>query len=344
MSERYTRLFSLPENLGQEGAPVVISAGALLRDNNTGKVIVQLKLRNISEQTIKSVKVKVNAFDTAGDELKGAESFSYMDLAVERNGVFASQTPILLQDKTTRSFSVEILSVVFSNGTVYQPNEGKVAAPVTGETLKTVQKLDEERTLAAKRKKTRIIFFLPLIMDVLAIVFYVLFNSVNPLNGVGVKHLVEVVIWYGGYWSAWLVSFVVPGVCILVHYKCEGKPKWIKAALAFSLTVLLLQILAAFWWKYLWTDYFTISRSEPELFRLIVRVVNGRDILTSESLYRVLQELHLAIKYGYDILVQHAIWHGIYRLIPLLFVGKNLCACIVLFLQVRRKKLRIKKI
>lgn len=86
MSERYTRLFSLPENLGQDGCPVLISAGALLKDNNTGKLLVQLKLRNISEQVIKSVKVKINAYDTAEISLDGIEAFSYLDLAVERDG------------------------------------------------------------------------------------------------------------------------------------------------------------------------------------------------------------------------------------------------------------------
>ena len=33
MSERYARLFSLPEDRYSVGAPVVIAAGALLKDN-----------------------------------------------------------------------------------------------------------------------------------------------------------------------------------------------------------------------------------------------------------------------------------------------------------------------
>ena len=42
MSERYTRLFALEENLYSDGSPVVISAGALLKDNQTGAVLAQL--------------------------------------------------------------------------------------------------------------------------------------------------------------------------------------------------------------------------------------------------------------------------------------------------------------
>ena len=45
MSERYAKLSHLPENLYMEGSPVIIAAGALLKDNQTGRVIAQLKLR-----------------------------------------------------------------------------------------------------------------------------------------------------------------------------------------------------------------------------------------------------------------------------------------------------------
>lgn len=62
MSERYTRLFALPENLYAEGSPVLLSAGALLKDNETGKVLVQLKIKNIGSKTIKAAKVRVKAY------------------------------------------------------------------------------------------------------------------------------------------------------------------------------------------------------------------------------------------------------------------------------------------
>ena len=39
MSERYTKLFDLSENLYTESAPVVIAAGAILKDNQTGKIL-----------------------------------------------------------------------------------------------------------------------------------------------------------------------------------------------------------------------------------------------------------------------------------------------------------------
>ena len=47
MAERYSRLFTLSNDLYTAGSPVVIAAGALLKDHQTGKVLAQLKLRSI---------------------------------------------------------------------------------------------------------------------------------------------------------------------------------------------------------------------------------------------------------------------------------------------------------
>ena len=50
MSERYHRLFSLPDNGYAQGAPVVLAAGALLKDNQTGQILAQLKIFAEKEQ------------------------------------------------------------------------------------------------------------------------------------------------------------------------------------------------------------------------------------------------------------------------------------------------------
>ena len=65
MAERYTRLFSLSENLYASGAPVLIAAGALLKDNQTGKTLAQLKFKSLSEKNIKALKVTIAASDVS---------------------------------------------------------------------------------------------------------------------------------------------------------------------------------------------------------------------------------------------------------------------------------------
>ena len=170
MSERYTRLFSLPENLGLENCPVVISAGALLKDNITGKVLAQLKLRNLTSQAVKAVKVKIHAYDTAKAELNGVDTFSYLDLNVPLDGEFGSQTPIPLPDTATRSFTVDILSVVLADGTVYSPAETQAVS--SEEVLDKVKQLDKGRIAQAEKiqmqQRLFRLSFIPLLLVVIA--------------------------------------------------------------------------------------------------------------------------------------------------------------------------------
>ena len=159
MNGRYERIFFLPHILGLDDCPVVISAGALLRDHATRKVLVQLKLRNLSPLAVKAVKVKIHAYDTAKIELNGVDAFPYLDLNIPLGGEFGSQTPIPLPDAATRSFTVDILSVTFTDGsgyftphqTVDASPETQAAKPVSGEILEKIAALNEERTAEVKR-------------------------------------------------------------------------------------------------------------------------------------------------------------------------------------------------
>ena len=71
MAERYTKLSPLDRNLYTPGSPVVILAGSLLRDNETGCILGQFKFKNISDKIIKALVIKVDAFDVSGKELPG---------------------------------------------------------------------------------------------------------------------------------------------------------------------------------------------------------------------------------------------------------------------------------
>ena len=115
MSERYTKVFSLTENQYGEGSPVIISAGALLKDNTTGKVLAQLKIKNISEKELKAVTVKISPKDTTGKPLGEEVTYQYLDLKVERDAEFGSKTPVELPDDSTRGFSVKVAEAIYSD-------------------------------------------------------------------------------------------------------------------------------------------------------------------------------------------------------------------------------------
>ncbi len=123
MSERYSKLFSLPENLYTEGSPVIIAAGALLKDNQTGRVIAQLKLRNISSKAIKAATVFLSLMNTAGNPLGESVRYEYLDLSSTRDTDFGSKSAIPLPDASTRSFSVAVAEVIFADNSVWNAND-----------------------------------------------------------------------------------------------------------------------------------------------------------------------------------------------------------------------------
>lgn len=119
MGERYERLFSLPEkNLYSAGAPIVIAAGALLKDNQTGNVLAQLKFRNISGKNIKAVTVSIVPVDTLGQPLGENTVYQYLDFNAVRDAEFGQKTPVILPSPSTRKFTVSVSEVIFADNEV----------------------------------------------------------------------------------------------------------------------------------------------------------------------------------------------------------------------------------
>ena len=123
MSERYIRVFSLPNNLYVQGAPVLIAAGALLKDTQTGNIIAQLKLRNIGIKHIVYVKVSVVTLDSVKRPLGDRVDFDYLDIHVSRGQEFGQKTPIYLPNPVTRAYTVRVTEVAFEDGTVWSDTE-----------------------------------------------------------------------------------------------------------------------------------------------------------------------------------------------------------------------------
>ncbi|MBQ1235574.1 MAG: hypothetical protein IIX72_01220 [Oscillospiraceae bacterium] len=122
MAERYNKLYSLPGNLYAAGSPVIICAGALLKDNQSGSVLAQLKFRNICDVGISAVKVQVRGFDVSGEEICKVEH-QYLDLNVKRNGLFGAKEAIALPERSVRAYDVQVLAVFFTDGSRYFAEE-----------------------------------------------------------------------------------------------------------------------------------------------------------------------------------------------------------------------------
>lgn len=167
MSERYKRLFALPENLHTEDAPVVIMAGALLKDNQTGRVMAQLKLKNVSEETIKSVKVSIQAFGKSGAEAKEIH-YEYADISVKSGEEFGSKTPIEMNNKILY-YSAVITEVLFENGTAWKTN-------INDSDKKALSEQVQQALMNKSRTSLKKIAFIPLILAAAGILFSVIVN------------------------------------------------------------------------------------------------------------------------------------------------------------------------
>ena len=116
MSERFTKLYELQKNLYSEGSPIIVSAGSLLKDNQTSNIIVQLKFHSVSTTTIKALKVGIAAFDIAGKEIDGIPEYQYLDLSIQNGQEFGSNKAIVMPDPVTRSFTINSITVVQTDG------------------------------------------------------------------------------------------------------------------------------------------------------------------------------------------------------------------------------------
>ncbi|MBR5094600.1 MAG: tetratricopeptide repeat protein [Oscillospiraceae bacterium] len=130
MSECFTRLYALPSELYAEGAPLLIAAGALLRDNQNGRLIAQLKLKNLDDRILRAVQVRLWPEDALGHAAESPVLYTYMDLNASRGGAFGAKNPILLPDPSTRNLRAEICAAVFADGSRWTAPEGAVWEPL----------------------------------------------------------------------------------------------------------------------------------------------------------------------------------------------------------------------
>lgn len=128
--ERYTSLYWLPKNQYTAGSPVLLAAGTLLKDSQTGAVLAQLKMQSLSAKPIRAVMVAVDASDVSGAPLEGVSEYQYLDLTVRRDDTFGQHQAIVLPDANTRCIAVRCTRVVFADGTSWEAEPTAVWSPL----------------------------------------------------------------------------------------------------------------------------------------------------------------------------------------------------------------------
>ena len=120
MAERYTKIFSLDGMRYTAGAPLLITAGALLRDGYSGDLLCQLKLCSVSRLPIKAVTVAIRMLDIAGDPLPPEKRHQYLDLSLQLGDNFGRDTAIILPRRDARGFQVRLVETIYEDNSRWQ--------------------------------------------------------------------------------------------------------------------------------------------------------------------------------------------------------------------------------
>ena len=137
MSERFKQLYKLPNNLYMSASPIIISAGALLEDTQTGKLLVQLKFKSISDKIIKAVKLNVSVYDVSNTKLSDVDEYQYLDLSIREGQFFGENKAIIVSENIARSFEINKITVVFDDNTSWTSNDFNKFNSITKQQLLT---------------------------------------------------------------------------------------------------------------------------------------------------------------------------------------------------------------
>ena len=121
MAERFTKLYASDGVPWLPDIPVLLMAGALLRDEYSGNLLCQLRLRSVSDRTVRAVTVRIELQDAAGRTLKPVKRHQFQDLSLQRDAETGSRTAIVLPRRDARAFSACVEEVVFDDGGIWHP-------------------------------------------------------------------------------------------------------------------------------------------------------------------------------------------------------------------------------
>ena len=164
MAGRFQELFRLAPNQYYKGSPVVIEAGAIQKDTVDGRILAQIKIRNLSEKTVNACKVSIRAFEPNGVEITGIPAYSYLDLSAVSGSDFGSKVPVYLPDNKTRKICVAVIEVVFTDGSLWK-GDSKDWEPLPVQTTVTNQLADPELSHQYTIETGYDCSFVPMIQD-----------------------------------------------------------------------------------------------------------------------------------------------------------------------------------
>ncbi len=84
---RFNIVFDMGKPLYAKETKIIIEKAVLTKDNETGKVFAQIKMKNVLAKTLIAVKVTLTGHDVLGEKIEEKE-FTYLDLAAKQGREF----------------------------------------------------------------------------------------------------------------------------------------------------------------------------------------------------------------------------------------------------------------
>ena len=163
--ERYQRVFELPEQLFTSGSPVIIEKGVLLKDLQTGNVLLQLKFKNIAAKTVIAVKIAVHDYDVSHSRLEGIEETQYLELSASCGAFFGADRVVQMPNSNTRNVEVDVLHVVFQDHNEWEAAKDAKWTPIHIEKKPLNSILDDTKLKQYQRETTSLAEFVPVGTD-----------------------------------------------------------------------------------------------------------------------------------------------------------------------------------
>ena len=122
MSNRYKIINNYNQKEWIKDCPVKIEKIQLLLDTKENKIVLQLKMYNISLKNIKSIYLDVECFDDALDYVSLKENIAYQNINAEPKNTFGDRIPVFLDSLNISFVKVIFKTVVFNDDEIWRNN------------------------------------------------------------------------------------------------------------------------------------------------------------------------------------------------------------------------------
>lgn len=117
--KRYTIFKIIDVDKFYKSWPIEIQKIAITKDNREDKLLLQVKMCNITNKKIKAVYLTGETFDDSFDKIGEVECI-YQDLDVNEEQTFGDEEPVVLNDKTIRNVELKINKIVYEDGSIFR--------------------------------------------------------------------------------------------------------------------------------------------------------------------------------------------------------------------------------